>query len=127
MSKEEVRIKELEKQLSAQSELIAKLMQQIEQLEKELSVYRNRKNSGNSSLPPSQDPYRVKRTESLRVSMGKKPGGQTSYRGGTLEMSPSPTEVIQHVPCYCTHCGEDLSATVSKMRHICRVGFACKQ
>jgi uncharacterized coiled-coil protein SlyX len=38
MNKEENRIRELERHLSAQAELIIKLMLKIEQLEKELSV-----------------------------------------------------------------------------------------
>ncbi|MDR1340668.1 MAG: DUF1002 domain-containing protein [Prevotellaceae bacterium] len=43
-------VKELEKQLSDQRQQIATLMEQIEQQEKELSFYRNRKDSSNSSL-----------------------------------------------------------------------------
>ncbi|MDR1454244.1 MAG: hypothetical protein LBJ01_01210 [Tannerella sp.] len=39
MRKGELRIRELENQLSAQAGLIVKLMLKIEQLEKELSIY----------------------------------------------------------------------------------------
>jgi transposase len=60
-------------------------------LEKELSLYRNRKNSSNSSLPSSSDPFRVRRTESIRESTGKKPGGQSGHKGETLEMHAEPT------------------------------------
>ncbi|MDR2764209.1 MAG: DUF6444 domain-containing protein, partial [Tannerella sp.] len=45
-------------------------------LEEKLSRYEHPKNSSNSSTPPSQDPYRIKRTESLREKSGNKPGGQ---------------------------------------------------
>ncbi|MDR1173033.1 MAG: hypothetical protein LBL24_11330 [Bacteroidales bacterium] len=58
MSREELekRVKELEKQLSDQTQLIASLMQRIEHQEKELSFYRNKKTGTNSFLPPFQYP-----------------------------------------------------------------------
>ena len=68
------RIQELE-------QLVVTLMQKIETLEKELSYYRSKKNSSNSSVPPSQDPYREKRTETLRQRSGLKPGAQEGHEG----------------------------------------------
>jgi len=102
LTQEQARISELESQLRL-------LLEKVSQLEKELSYYRNKKDSSNSSLPPSQDPFRARRTESLRQPSGRKPGGQFGHKGSFLEMSSEPTEVIVHQPHYCTICGKDLS------------------
>jgi transposase len=69
---------------------------------------RPKKNSRNSSLPPSHEFSPLKRTESLRES-GKKNGGQFGHKGNTLYPSPNPEEVIDYHPNYCNGCGADLS------------------
>ena len=69
-------ITQLLDQLQQQSEEIALLKKQISVLEEKLSSYAHPKNSRNSSTPPSQDPFRGKRTMSLREKSGKKRGGQ---------------------------------------------------
>lgn len=48
------------------------------------------KNSRNSSIPPSQDPNRIKK----KKSSTKKPGGQLGHKGVTLERVSRPDEVI---------------------------------
>jgi transposase len=67
-----------------QSEEISLLKKHIACLEEKLFRYEHPKNSSNSSTPPSHDPYRIKRTESLREKSGKKPGGQKGHPGSTL-------------------------------------------
>jgi hypothetical protein len=62
-------------QLQQQGEEIALLKKQISVLEEKLSGYAHPKNSSNSSTPPSQDPFRGKRSMSLREKSGKKRGG----------------------------------------------------
>jgi transposase len=106
----------LEYQVASQAKLINELLIKvsmyeikISQLESELSLYRTKKDSSNSSIPPSQDPFRNKRTESLREKSNLKAGGQPGHTGSFLEKSLEPTEVVCHVPCYCKECGEDLS------------------
>ena len=81
----------------------------IADLRKQLHEHENKKNSSNSSTPPSQDPFRPKKTSSLRERSGKKPGGQPGHEGTTLEMVSSPDEVVEHTPGYCSVCGGDLS------------------
>jgi hypothetical protein len=66
------RIRELE-------ELVVILMAKISSLEEELSHYRTKKNSGNSSIPPSLYSYRAKRTASLRKPSDRQAGGQTGH------------------------------------------------
>lgn len=64
-----------------------------------------KKNSGNSSVPPSKDENRSRKTTSLRQSSGKLPGGQTGHEGSTLKMTSVPDKVIEHKPEYCNCCG----------------------
>ena len=115
------RIIDLESQLTFQTQLnvelsakLSLLEEKYALLEKELSLYRNKKNSSNSSIPPSQDQFRVKRTESLRQSSGRKPGGQPCHKGMTLEAFSDPTEIVLHQPHYCRCCGNALSGVPSE-------------
>jgi transposase len=85
------------------------LKERIACLEERLSHYEHRKNSGNSSIPPSQDQFRPKRTVSLREKSGKKAGGQQGHTGSTLEFSEHPDKIIDHQSRYCSVCGNDLT------------------
>ena len=87
----------------------AALKARVAYLEERLSRYEHPKNSSNSSMPPSHDPFRHKRTESLRTKSGKKPGGQMGHSGSCLEISEPPDEIIEHRSDYCGQCGKDLS------------------
>lgn len=74
------------------------LWQRVETLEA-----RVRKNSGNSSKPPSSDGL-GKKTNSLRESSGKKPGGQAGRKGTTLRQT-EPTATVTHpLPEHCDLC-----------------------
>jgi transposase len=102
------------KRLTEQNESLRKenttLKARIACLEERLSRYEHPKNSNNSSTPPSQDPFRQKRTESLREKSGKQPGGQPGHAGSCLEFSDTPDEIIEHRSDYCSVCGRDLSS-----------------
>lgn len=70
------------------------------------------KNSGNSSVPPSKERMGdeiKRRTSSLRVKSGKKPGGQPGHEGNTRMISPQPDETQDMQPNYCRECGRELS------------------
>ena len=84
------------------------LRKRVAELEEKLSKYENPKNSGNSSVPPSQDPNR--QTRSLRGKSTKKIGGQKGHKGFRLEMSDNPDKVIFHDIKQCDCCGEELTA-----------------
>ncbi len=92
------------------------LLKRVDYLEKEvvrltdrLAKYENPKNSKNSSKPPSSDFPKLPKTQSLRESSGKKPGGQFGHDGTTLKMVTNPDIIETHCPSFCTCCGEDLS------------------
>jgi len=121
LTRNQARIIDLENQLSSQSRLLDELSEKLVMLEaknslleKELSLYRVKKNSSNSSIPPSQDSFRLNRTESLRRSSGLKPGGQPGHEGSFLEAVSDPTETVFHQPHYCQCCGKDLSGIASE-------------
>ena len=100
---------------------VTKLVEENRLLGIELASYKNKKNSGNSHLPPSHDQNRPKKNQSLRTKSGKKPGGQAGHEGSTLACSTTPDEVIEHQPAYCNYCGNDLSnitATIIESRQV---------
>jgi len=102
-------IKTLTELVEKQAIQISTLMLRVDDLEKELLVYKNRKNSGNSHIPPSVDLGKPKRNQSLREKSGKKAGGQPGHEGSTLAFSDAPDEIIIHLPQYCHCCGDDLT------------------
>jgi len=95
-------IKELEKKNK-------ELERRIIDLEERITKYEHQKNSRNSSVPPSKDENRPKKTYSLREKTGKKPGGQPGHKGVTLQMTETPDEVKEHIPVYCNCCGRELT------------------
>lgn len=68
------------------------------------------KDSRNSSKPPSSDGLKKRRTQSLRQSQGRKPGGQAGHEGQTLLMVEEPDQLVVHGVNRCPHCQGDLSA-----------------
>ena len=61
--------------------------------------------SGNSHLPPSQDPHRPKKAKSKG---GKKPGGQKGHAGSSIPMTDSPDKIVKHPAIQCNECGSGL-------------------
>jgi len=55
------------------------------EFKREIASLKHRKDSHNSSMPPSSDIVRERHSNSLRKSYGKKPGGQSGYKGSTLK------------------------------------------
>lgn len=109
---DQIIIEELKRIILMQAQEIAKiplLMARIDVLERELTRYTTRKDSSNSSLPPSKDENRPPRTSSLREKSNRKAGGQPGHEGKTLEMTETPDEIIEHRACFCKECGKDVS------------------
>ncbi|MCF6296822.1 MAG: DUF6444 domain-containing protein [Flavobacteriaceae bacterium] len=82
------------------------LRKRVKELEDKLSKYENPKNSGNSSIPPSQDPNR--KTKSLRKKSNNKIGGQKGHKGHQLKKIDTPDKIIFHDIKNCNCCGEEL-------------------
>lgn len=96
--------------------LLQTLLQKIEHLEArvktleaENALLRNKKNSNNSHIPPSQDQNRPKKNQSLREPSNKKVGGQLGHEGTTLECRSIVDEIVKHSPVACESCGCELN------------------
>ncbi len=96
-------------------EKVRQLTLRVDELEARLS-----KDSHNSSKPPSSDGL-AKKTRSLRVASGDKPGGQAGRAGKTLKRSCHVDVVIDHpLPRHCL-CGASLAgadALLSAQRQV---------
>lgn len=104
MSPDQKRIAELESKVIRLESIIETLLDKIENLT-------HAKNSRNSSVPPSKDENRPLKNQSLRTKSGKKVGGQPGHKGTTLKMVENPDQTIEHKPCFCSCCGNDLCDT----------------
>jgi transposase len=102
-------IEELKRIIKMQAQENRLLKAKINYLEQELARFTTRKDSNNSSLPPSKDENRPPHTSSLREKSGRKAGGQPGHDGKTLEMTDTPDEIIEHRTCFCPECGKDVS------------------
>ena len=96
--------------------LIQTLLQKIEQLEARVKILeaenallKNKKNSNNSHIAPSQDQNRPRKNQSLREPTDRKVGGQPGHEGTTLECRSKVDETIKHSPRQCSSCGSNLS------------------
>jgi len=81
------------------------LRKENKKLQQELDKYRVTKDSSNSSMPPSSDLPKPKKTQSLRAPSGNKPGGQPGHKGNTLRMAETPGVVRELKPVCCAGCG----------------------
>jgi transposase len=68
-----------------------------------------RKNSRNSSKPPSSDGLAKPAPKSLRTKTGRKPGGQEGHDGSTLAQVARPDRQVTHEPGGCADCGRPLA------------------
>src|SRR5260370_33407361 len=84
--------------MTALREQVALLSEQVQALEARLA-----KDSHNSSKPPSSDGL-ARKTQSLRRTSGKKPGGQLGHRGQTLRLVAESDGVVAHRPAVLVGC-----------------------
>jgi len=85
------------------------LEDKVSKLEQLLGMSQIKKDSHNSSLPPSKEI--VKSNQSLRTKSDRESGGQKGHKGFSLKMTDQPDQVINLEPTFCNVCGKDLSLT----------------
>lgn len=90
--------------LAAKDAQIAALTEKIAELTTKLEEKNHKKNSGNSSTPPSSDRFEKPAPKSLREKSGRKPGGQPGHKGKGMKLDRKPDEVISHIPEKCQGC-----------------------
>jgi len=103
------KVAEREKQIADVEQQIAEREKQIADLERQLAG--RKKNSTNSSKPPSSDGLAgEQRSRGRKHKSRRKPGGQPGHRGHHRRLVPAAevnvTEVL--LPQQCRHCGENL-------------------
>jgi transposase len=101
--------------------LVVEQQDHIKSLKQELSFYKNKKNSGNSHIPPSVSLDKPQRNQSLREKTDKKASGQQGHQGSTLAFSATPDKIVTHIPEYCQCCGDslqDIPATPLNKRQV---------
>lgn len=97
------------KYIAALESKVLRLELTIETLLDKIDDLTHRKNSRNSSVPPSKDENRPQKNQSLRTKSGKKVGAQKGHKGTTLKMVENPDQIINHTPEFCNCCGNDLN------------------
>lgn len=114
-----LRIPSLESENVALRQQVLDLTQKLSELSTKVEQLVVRKNSSNSSLPPSTDMQRKNR--SLRTTSGLKPGGQPGHKGTTLKMTDSPEHTELIVPYFCGVCAaalDDSKAVMAGRRQV---------
>ena len=91
-------------QLAELQEIIAAKDAQIAALTARIEELTHKKNSGNSSIPPSSERLNKPAPKSLRVRSGKSAGGQPGHKGSGMKIDREPDEVIEHLPKQCEGC-----------------------
>jgi transposase/uncharacterized coiled-coil protein SlyX len=118
ISEQRVEISRLNQRLGSKDREILELKRELNTVREKLSQYEKpTKDSHNSSIPPTKEPIgssALRRTVSLREKSGRKSGGQPGHEGHTLEQTPFPDHIIDHLPQYCQQCGNSLSNVSSQ-------------
>jgi len=85
------------------------LKKYVAELEDKAAVLENRikKDSSNSSKPPSSDGFKKPRTFSTREKSGRKPGGQPGHVGHYMKLPVEDIEIIERKEGICP-CGGDI-------------------
>ena len=91
-------------QLSTLREIIAAKDAQIAALTARIEELTHKKNSGNSSKPPSSERLNKPAPRSLRKKSGKPAGGQPGHKGSGMKIDRKPDKVKEHRPAQCEGC-----------------------
>jgi len=104
LAERDQQLAERDQQIAEQQGQIADAEKQIADLERQLAS--RKKNSTNSSKPPSSDGMAgAQRTRcSSRKKSGRKPGGQPGHTGHNRPPVENPDRIEEVLPPACTHC-----------------------
>ena len=134
VAESEKQIADQEKQIADQEKQIANQEKEIADLERQLAG--RKKDSSNSSKPPSSDgPAAARRLKPARCRGRRKPGGQKGHPGShrTLEPLERVDQVVPVMPSECRHCDHPLPQRIevagTRWRWLracsgCGIGFA---
>lgn len=107
------RIPLLESENVALKQRVLDMEQVVLDLIKKVEQMSVRKDSQNSSKPPSSDYGR--KNKSLRTKSDRKAGGQAGHKGTTLKMTDSPDHIGPLVPFFCVVCSKALDISAAKL------------
>ena len=97
-------VRNMTEQLSAMQEIIEAKDAQIAALTAKIEELTHKKNSSNSSTPPSTERLEKPKPKSLRTKSGRKPGGQTGHKGSGMKIDRKPDKTVPHHPVQCQGC-----------------------
>ena len=97
-------IGKLAEELAESNKQIEHLTKQVEELTAALNAKKTKKDSHNSSRPPSSDGYNKPSPKSLRKKSGKSVGGQPGHGGSGMAITRDPDEVKVYRPSECEGC-----------------------
>ena len=103
LAERDARIEEQAAENAALREQLALLQSQVADLAAQV-----KKNSRNSSKPPSSDGLAKPAPKSLRGKSGRKPGRPKGQPGATMELTEHPGKTVRHRPARCSCCGKSL-------------------
>lgn len=94
------------------------LLRYVKELQDNIVQEKPKKDSTNSSIPPSTEIVPAKKNQSMRPKSEKESGGQFGHVGKTLKQSDTPDEVIniEYNINSCKQCGFDLSKVIAKLK-----------
>ncbi len=113
------KVAEKEQQIADQQKQIDDQGKKIADLERQLAG--RKKDSTNSSKPPSSDgPAAARRQKPARCRGRRKPGGQAGHAGRHRELEPLERvdQIVPVLPCDCRHCGQSLSQQIEQVRTV---------
>jgi transposase len=96
-------LREQNSEIAVLREALAALQSQVADLAAQV-----KKNSRNSSRPPSSDGLAKPAPKSLRGKSGRKPGRPKGQPGVTMELTDHPDKKVRHRPAKCGCCGKSL-------------------
>ena len=97
-------VRNMTEQLSTMQGIIATKDAQIAALTAKIEELTHKKNSSNSSTPPSTERLEKPKPKSLRTKSGRKPGGQTGHKGSGMKIDRKPDKTVPHHPVQCQGC-----------------------